>query len=439
MPIGLSRWTCACPNESLASGLGVTLRLISLLGIVSFIGLAWAMSSNRRQVPWRVVGWGLGLQLFIGLAVFQTPLGQGVFETANVAISKLNEFANEGSKLVFGPLAEKEIMETVFGQGRGVLFVISIPATIIFVSALSSLLYHWRVMQWVVAGIAWVMRRTMCTSGSETLATAANVFMGQTEAPLVVKPYLGGMTRSELMSLMTSGMATIAGGVAAAYALMGINAGHLLTASILSAPGALVIAKLMFPETAQSETAGEGCVLPKSPSANSMDALCQGAADGMRLSINVIAMLIAFIAVVHLANAILGWMFSWTDWSFTIQEVVGWLNVPFAWLMSVSPEECMRVGTVLGERVVFNEFVGYLNLSTMMEGEGSLSPRTSAIATYALCGFANFTSVAIQIGGIATLAPKRRSDLAKLGLRAMLGGLLACYLTAGMAALLMPQ
>ncbi len=380
----------------------------------------------------------MGLQLIIGLVVFRTPLGQGLFEAANVAIAKLNEFAGEGARLVFGVLAEKESMENVFGPGKGVIFVIVIPATIIFVSALSSLLYYWRVLPWVVTGIAWVMRRTMRTSGSETLATAANVFMGQTEAPLVVKPYLGGMTSSELMALMVGGMATIAGGVAAAYALMGISAGHLLTASILSAPGTLVIAKLMFPETAPSETADERCALPKSRSTNSIDALCQGASDGMRLSINVIAMLIAFIAVVHLANAILAWVISPMGWSVTIQEVVGWLNVPFAWLMSVPPEECVRVGSVLGERVVFNEFVGYLDLSNMMAGEGALSPRTSAIATYALCGFANFASVAIQIGGISTLVPERRADLAKLGLRAMVGGLLACYLTATVAGLLMP-
>ena len=381
----------------------------------------------------------MGLQLIIGLVVFRTPLGQGLFEAANVAIAKLNEFAGEGARLVFGVLAEKESMENVFGPGKGVIFVIVIPATIIFVSALSSLLYYWRVLPWVVTGIAWVMRRTMRTSGSETLATAANVFMGQTEAPLVVKPYLGGMTSSELMALMVGGMATIAGGVAAAYALMGISAGHLLTASILSAPGTLVIAKLMFPETAPSETADERCALPKSRSTNSIDALCQGASDGMRLSINVIAMLIAFIAVVHLANAILAWVISPMGWSVTIQEVVGWLNVPFAWLMSVPPEECVRVGSVLGERVVFNEFVGYLDLSNMMAGEGALSPRTSAIATYALCGFANFASVAIQIGGISTLVPERRADLAKLGLRAMVGGLLACYLTATVAGLLMPS
>ena len=417
----------------------MALKLISLLGIVSFLGLAWAMSSNRRQVQWRVVAWGMGLQLLIGWVVFQTPLGQGVFEAANVAIAKLNEFAKEGAKLVFGVLVDQEKIEEVFGleKGKGVIFAIAISATIIFVSALSSLLYHWRVLQWVVAGIAWVMRRTMRTSGSETLATAANVFMGQTEAPLVVKPYLGGMTRSELMALMVGGMATIAGGVAAAYVLMGINAGHLLTASILSAPGTLVIAKLMFPETAPSETADERCALPESTSANSLDALCQGAADGMRLSINVIAMLIAFIAVVHLANAILAWVISPMGWSVTIQEVIGWLNVPFAWLMSVPPEECVQVGTVLGERVVFNEFVGYLNLSEMIKKE-ELSERTIAIVTYALCGFANFASVAIQIGGISTLVPERRTDLAKLGLRAMVGGLLACYLTATVAGLLMP-
>ena len=414
----------------------MTLKLISLLGIVSFLGLAWAMSSNRRQVPWRVVAWGMGLQLIIGFVVFRTQIGKGVFEAANVAIRKLNEFAGEGAKLVFGALGDGGKMQEIFGGG--VIFAIAIPATIIFVSALSSLLYHWRVLPLVVTSIAWVMRRTMRTSGSETLATAANIFMGQTEAPLVVKPYLGAMTRSELMALMVGGMATIAGGVAAAYASLGIDAGHLLTASILSAPGTLVIAKLMFPEMDKSETADEECELPKSRATNSIDALCQGASDGMRLSINVIAMLIAFVALVYMANAILGWALSWTAWDFTIQEAVGWLNVPFAWLMSVPSDECVRVGAVLGERVVLNEFMGYLQLTSMMEGEGALSPRTSAITTYALCGFANFGSVAIQIGGIGTLAPDRRADLAKLGLKAMVGGVLACYLTATVAGLLMP-
>ncbi|MCH2593220.1 MAG: hypothetical protein MKZ85_09425 [Pedosphaera sp.] len=414
----------------------MTLKLISLLGIVSFLSLAWAMSSNRRQVPWRVVAWGMGLQLIIGFVVFRTQIGKGVFEAANVAIRKLNEFAGEGAKLVFGALGDGGKMQEIFGGG--VIFAIAIPATIIFVSALSSLLYHWRVLPLVVTSIAWVMRRTMRTSGSETLATAANIFMGQTEAPLVVKPYLGAMTRSELMALMVGGMATIAGGVAAAYASLGIDAGHLLTASILSAPGTLVIAKLMFPEMDKSETADEECELPKSRATNSIDALCQGASDGMRLSINVIAMLIAFVALVYMANAILGWALSWTAWNFTIQEAVGWLNVPFAWLMSVPSDECVRVGAVLGERVVLNEFMGYLQLTSMMEGEGALSPRTSAIATYALCGFANFGSVAIQIGGIGTLAPDRRADLAKLGLKAMVGGVLACYLTATVAGLLMP-
>ena len=414
----------------------MTHKLISLLGIVSFLSLAWAMSSTRRQVPWRVVAWGLGLQLIIGFVVFRTQIGKGVFEAANVAIRNLNEFAGEGAKLVVGAIGDGGKMQEIFGGG--VIFAIAIPATSIFVSALSSLLYHWRVLPLVVTGIAWVMRRTMRTSGSETLATAANIFMGQTEAPLVVKPYLGAMTRSELMALMVGGMATIAGGVAAAYASLGIDAGHLLTASILSAPGTLVIAKLMFPEMDKSETADEECELPKSRATNSIDALCQGASDGMRLSINVIAMLIAFVALVYMANAILGWALSWTAWNFTIQEAVGWLNVPFAWLMSVPSDECVRVGAVLGERGVLNEFMGYLKLTSMMEGEGALSPRTSAIATYALCGFANFGSVAIQIGGIGTLAPDRRADLAKLGLKAMVGGVLACYLTATVAGLLMP-
>jgi len=412
----------------------ITLRLISLLGILTFLGLAWAMSTHRRNIPWRVVGWGMGLQLIIALLVFQTQLGQGLFEAANVAVTKLNEFANEGSKLVFGPLAERENMENVFGPGKGVLFVIAIPATIIFVSALSSLLYHWRVLPWIVTGIAWVMRRTLRTSGSETLASAANVFMGQTEAPLVIQPYLKGMTKSELMTMMVGGMATIAGGVFAVYHGMGVEAGHLLTASFMAAPTALYMSKILLPETDKSETADGAHDDVKAETTNALDAMCQGASDGMKLTINVLAMLIGFTAVIALFNYLLVLPQSWAGVGSPVSfdQILGWLNAPFAWLMGVPWSDCPEIGQAFGKRMVFTEFIGYMEITNAKE---TLDPRSFTLATFAICGFANFASIAIQIGGIGSLAPERRKDLASLGLRAMAGGILVGYTNACIAGL----
>lgn len=411
------------------------LKLISLLGLLAFVGVAWGLSSNRKQFPWRAVLCGLGLQFLFGVLILKTTFGERVFDFCQRGVTKLIGFADEGSKMIFGPLANGELLTEKLGPGNGFIFVITVTATIILVAALSSLLYHYGILQLVVRGTAWVMQRLMRTSGSESLAAAANIFMGQTEAPLVIRPYLPTMTRSEILALMTGGMATIAGGVLAAYVSFGISAGHLLTASVMSAPAALLIAKVMLPETEKSETAaGASAKIPRETT-NGLDALCRGASEGMMLAINVMAMLIAFVAVVALANYLIGLglrQFGYTG-STPLQTLFGWVNAPFAWLMGVPWKDCSAIGSVLGERIVINEFIGYLSLSKL---SATVEPRSYVLATYALCGFANFSSIAIQIGGIGSLAPSRRADLAKLGVRAMIGGLLASYLTATIAGVL---
>ncbi len=411
------------------------LKLISLLGLVVFVGVAWSISTHRKLFPWRTVACGLGLQFVFGFLILKTDAGERVFDFFQRAMTKLIGFADEGSKMVFGPLANGDLLSEKLGPGNGFIFAITVTSTIILVAALSSLLYHYGVLQLIVRGTAWAMQRLMRTSGSESLAAAANIFMGQTEAPLVIRPYLPKMTRSEILAMMTGGMATIAGGVLAAYVSFGISAGHLLTASVMSAPAALLIAKVMLPETEQSETAAGASAKVPRETTNGLDAICRGASEGMMLAINVMAMLIAFVAVVALANYLisLGLRQAGVTASTPLQTAFGWLNAPFAWLMGVPWKNCEAVGSVMGERIVINEFVGYLSLSKM---SATLDPRSYTLATYALCGFANFSSIAIQIGGIGSLAPTRRADLAKLGLRAMIGGLLASYLTATIAGIL---
>jgi concentrative nucleoside transporter, CNT family len=418
------------------------LKLVSLLGLVVMIATAWAISEKRRLFPWRTVLWGVGLQFAFALLILDTKFGQNVFDFAGRAVNRLIMFSNEGCKFVFGPLADSDLLAKSFGPGNDLIFAILVVGTIIIVAALSSLFYHWGILQKVVHAVAWVMRKAMRTSGSETLSAAANIFMGQTEAPLLIKPYIPRMTRSELLCMMTGGMATVAGGVAAVYAKLGIDAGHsdmpghLLTASVLSAPAALLISKIMLPETEPSETAGSATATVPRTTTNSIDALCRGAGDGMMLSINVIAMLIAFIAIVAMANFLisyaLGGIGVHTDKP--LQIVFGWVNAPFAWLMGVPTHDCLAVGQILGERIVLNEFIGYLDLTNPAM---HLDDRSFIIATYALCGFANFSSIAIQVGGIGSLAPERRGDMAKLGIRAMIGGVLASYLTATIAGILL--
>jgi CNT family concentrative nucleoside transporter len=418
----------------------MSLRLISALGIVVIIATTWAISVNRRQFPWRTVIWGMLLQFAFALFILKTPVGLGIFQGAQVVVDQLNVHANEGARMVFGPLGDSDALKKSFGPGQGYVFAVSITATIILISALSSLLYHWGILQRVVAGMAWVMMKSMRTSGSESLAGAANIFLGQNEAALVIKPYLDKMTQSEIVALMTTGFSTIATGVMAVYAGMdGISAGHILTASVLGAPAGLLMAKVMFPETQQSET-GERCHFDvERKTLNSYDAICVGASEGVMLSITVMAMLIAFVALVALLNA----LFVWPQQKLgmhspvTIQQVLGWMNAPFAFLMGVPSRDCPFIGQILGERVVLNEFVGYLDLSNYVRTHpGVLDPRSVTLASYALCGFANFSSIAIQIGGIGALAPTRREDLARLGLRSMIAGLLACYLFAAVVGVL---
>ncbi len=415
----------------------------AILGLLTFIGLAWVLSLRRDLFPWRTVLAGTALQFGFALLILRTEAGRWVFVLAQEGFGQLLRCANEGARMVFGPLADGALLADKLGPSNAYVLAIGVSSTIIVVAAVSSLLYHWGWLPRVVAAMGWVMQRLMGTSGSESLAAAANIFMGQTEAPLVIRPYLAGLTRSELLAMMVGGMATIAGGVGAVYVALGVRAGeanmagHLLTASVMSAPAALMLAKVMLPETEVSETRAGAPLKIERESRNSIDALCRGAGDGLTLALNVLAMLVAFVAVVALANL----LFEWLQRPFgvpkpiRIQTVVGWLHAPLAWLMGIPWPDCAKVGAVLGERVVLNEFVGYLSLTAQRP---TMEPRSFVIATYALCGFANFASIAIQIGGIGALAPQRRPDLAALGLRAMVGGLLASYLTGTMAGLLLP-
>ena len=406
-------------------------RIIALLGLVVFIAIAWALSNNRRRFPWRTVMAGLALQFICAAFILGTRPGIAIFGGAQSAVEKLSDCSNEGVQLVFGPLAKSDLLAGVFGPQNSMVFAVTISATIIFIAALSALLYHLGILQRIVRVMALVMQRIMGTSGSESLAAAANIFLGQTEAALVVKPYIAKMTPSEIMALMTGGMATIATGVMVVYGGkdIGMSAGHILTASVLCAPASLLISKIMFPETEASETRSGAAMTMEKTDQNSIDALCRGTSEGVTMAINVMAMLIAFTAAVALLNMIIGGIQAKCGIAepVTLQTILGKVNAPFAWLMGVPWKDCQVVGQALGERVVLNEFVGYLSLSAHKD---TLDPRSTVIATYALCGFANFASIGIQIGGISALAPERRGDLAALGFKAMIAGLIACYITA---------
>lgn len=408
---------------------------MSLLGLAAFITLAWGLSVRRQQFPWRTVLAGLGLQALIALIMIRpSAFSEWVYEQANTAAANLIYFAKQGTQLIFGPLAKQEALQPVFGNNDAMVLAITICGTIILVAVISSLFYHLGLLQRIVRAIAWVMQRVMRTSGSESLCTSANVFMGQTEAPLVIQPYLKGMTKSELMTMMVGGMATIAGGVFAVYAGMGVEAGHLLTASLMAAPTALYMAKILLPETQQSETADGADQEVQAETTNALDAMCQGASDGMKLTLNVLAMLIGFTAAIALLNYLIVLPQNWigVNAPITFDQILGWLNAPFAWLMGVPWADCDAIGQALGKRIVFTEFIGYMEITSLKE---TLDPRSFTLATFAICGFANFASIAIQIGGIGSLAPERRADLASLGLRAMAGGILVGYTNACIAGL----
>ena len=421
-------------------------NLISLLGVFVLLALAWALSNDRRRFPWRVAGWGLGLQLILAVILLRTPWGQAVFGGARNVVTRLLGFTDAGAAFLWGNLYRTSedlvaytnpeaghllVTNSITGQlvPIGTVFVIHVLPTIIFFSSLMALLYHLGVMQRLIQGMAWVMRKTMGTSGSESLSCAANVFVGQTEAPFVIKPYLATMTSSEIMAVMVGGFATVAGGVMAAYVRFGIDAGHLLAASVMSAPAALVVAKIMYPETKESPTRGQVSLNVPREYANVLDAAAGGASVGLKLAANVGAMLLAFIALVAMVNYGLG--FAGTS----LQQIFGWIFSPVAWAMGVPWSEASVFGNLLGTKIAINEFVGYIELASAADS-GALSPRSVVIGTYALCGFANFSSIAIQIGGIGTIAPERRSDVAALGLKAMFGGALASWLTATIAGVL---
>lgn len=404
-------------------------KLMSLVGLFVMIGVSYALSSSRKSIRWKTVITGIILQLVFGLLILKTPFGRSVFDGAKEVFNGILSYTSEGSSFIFGGLTDV--------PKSGFIFAFLVLPTIIFMSSLMSVLYHIGIMQKIVEFTAKIMMKVMGTSGAESLSAAANIFVGQTEAPLVVKPFVEKMTNSELMALMTGGMATVAGGVLAAYVGMGVDAGHLLAASVMSAPAALVCAKLLVPETQPSLTEGVVKVdLPKTH-ANLIDAAASGASEGLGLALNVGAMLLAFIALIAMLNGMLGWaggLVGFPELSFEL--LIGHVFAPFAFLMGVPWAECMQVGVMLGKKIVVNEFVAYMDLQAAITS-GALSERAITITTYALCGFANFSSIAIQIGGIGGLAPSRRQDLAKLGIKSLIGGTLACFMTACIAGLLL--
>ncbi len=403
-------------------------RLMSVFGLLALMGIAWALSTNRRKIHWRVVLWGCGLQIVLGLFVLRTDAGQTFFFAIKDGVGKMLEFYKAGADLVLGGIV----------TNRPFVFILEVLPTIIFFASLMAVLYHLRIMQAVVGGVAWLMRRTMRTSGAESLSAAGNIFVGQTEAPLLIRPFLEGATKSELMAVMTGGFATVAGGVFVAYVLMlepvfPSIAGHLMTASLMSAPAALVIAKLMYPEEETPKTLGEHAGDSKSPYANVIDAATTGAADGLKLAMNVAAMLLAFVALVAMLNFLIGALLGE---GMTMQKILGYVLAPVAWLMGVPWSDATAIGQLLGTKTVLNEWLAYKDLADMVQAGGIHEARSVVIATYALCGFANFGSIAIQVGGIAAIAPSRREDLARLGLRAMVGGTLAAFMTATVAGML---
>ena len=399
--------------------------MIAVLGLFVMLGIAYGLSTNRRAINWRTVVVGTALQFLFAVVILKTPWGQAFFLWMSDTVTTFLDFADAGSEFIFGEGFEEHY------------FAFKVLSTIIFFSSFIAVLYHLGVIQKVVELFAFVMMRLMGTSGAETLSAAGNIFVGQTEAPLLVRPYVQDMTKSELMAVMTGGFATIAGGVLAAYVGMGVSAGHLISASVMSAPAALVMAKLMFPETEESVTAGEVKVEVETPYVNLIDAAAEGAGAGLKLALNVGAMLLAFISLIAVVNALLGWLGGVLGFEvLSLEWLLGWIFRPLAWLMGVPWHEADEVGTLLGIKTVVNEFVGYLQLEDMREA-GSLSERSEVIATYALCGFSNFSSIAIQIGGIGGIAPERKHDLAKLGLRAMVAGSLACFQTATIAGMML--
>jgi CNT family concentrative nucleoside transporter len=417
-------------------------RLQPICGLVLIALIAYALSTNRRAIRLPTIAWGFGLQFLFALIVLKTTVGQAVFEVLGDKVRSLLGFARVGASFVFGPIGDQplwaRIMNNVLGaEGAqySVIFAFQIAPTIIFIAALFAILYYFGIMQVVVRAFAFVMNRVMGASGAESLNIAASIFMGQTEAPLTIRPYLPRMTESELMTVMTSGMAHISGGIMAAYIAFGIEPKHLLTAVIMTAPGTLMMAKLFVPETGVPETMGTVRLDVAKTDVNAIDAAGRGTSEGLHLAMNVVAMLISFMALIALANAILAHAGPWLRMpDLSLQKIFGWVFAPVAWSLGVPWRDAGQIGNLLGTRMVLNEFIAFSQLGPM---KSALDPRSFTVATFALCGFANFSSIGIQIGGIGALVPERRHDLARLGLRAMLAGTLANFASACIAALLL--
>lgn len=423
-------------------------RFTGLIGVVVIIGLALLLSNNRKNINYRVILSGLALQLVLAFFILKTDLGQEMFATIGGWIKKLLDLSDRAGNFVFGVLVDGKTMAEVFGPAKSFIFIFKVMPTIIFVSVLVSMAYHIGLMQRVVSVIARGVYYLMGVSGSEALSNVASAFVGQVEAQILIKPYVPTMTRSELLASMSGSMACIAGGVMAVYIGMGVPAEYLLAASIMAAPASLVISKIIYPETEQSETKGNVTLEVKKTHANLLDAISHGASDGMKISINVAAMLLGFLALIYLADLLLMKLGAGLVYIGLTPEVIGYnlatldlktilgsIFAGFAWVMGVPSQDVYDVGSLMGTKLVVNEFVAYDNMTAMMR-EGALSAKAVTIASFALCGFANFSSIAIQIGGIGELAPSRRVDLSKLGFKALIAGTLASYLSATVAGML---
>lgn len=403
-------------------------RFTGVLGLLTMLALAFIFSTNRRAIRVKTVVWGLGLQFVLAIFVLRVQAGQWLFAKAGYGAKHLLDFSYYGSAFVFGELGKQQ-------SSLGLIFAFQVLPTIIFIAAFFAVLYHLGVMQLIIRAGAWVMTTVMGASGAESLNLAASIFMGQTEAPLTIRPFLPELTESELMTVMTSGMAHISGGMMAAYiAVGGAEAKHLLTAVIMTAPGTLLIAKMLVPETGKPLTAGRVEMPHMEKESNILGAIARGTVDGLHLALNVGAMLITFLALLALLNAMMGWTHIHISWfPYSLQQVLGWAFAPVAWLIGVHWHDATAIGNLLGTRMVLNEFVAFAQLGMI---KSTLDPRSFTIATFALCGFANLSSIGIQIGGIGALAPNKRGELARLGFRAMLAGTMANLMSASIAGML---
>ncbi|WP_097026410.1 NupC/NupG family nucleoside CNT transporter [Clostridium peptidivorans] len=404
-------------------------RFIGILGLIILLGIAYLLSNNKKAINWKLVGIGISLQVTFAILILKVPAGRKVFESAGGLVTKLLDFTREGSSFLFGDL----VATNKFGS----IFAFQVLPTIIFFSAFMSILYYLGVMQVIISVLAKGIAKLLGTSGAETLSAVGNIFLGQTEAPLLIKPFIKSMTKSELLTIMIGGMATVAGGVMAGYVAMGINASHLLAASIMAAPAGLIVSKIIFPETETPATKGETNLELEVTNSNVIDAAATGASEGLSLALNVGAMLLAFIALIAFINSIIAWVGGLLGADFlSLGWILGRAFSPLAYVMGIPAQDIIKSGELIGQKVVLNEFVAYANLATMIKA-GALSDKATVILTYALCGFANISSIGIQIGGIGGLAPERRAEIAELGVKALIGGLITTCMTGTIAGILL--